>query len=128
YAPNVWMHEKRILFPTFSILGSHLSNAHQAEEVVRLIDAGALAIHPPVVRGWEELAEQHQLMHENRHAGTTTIRVGAGAALGGARPAREVYEAWGSRFVDGRAVHLRLDPVAPGREERVALVTIDSPP
>ena len=128
YAPNVWMHEKRILFPTFSILGSHLSNAHQAEEVVRLIDAGALAIHPPVVRGWDDLAEQHQLMHENRHAGTTTIRVGAGPALDGARSAREVYEAWGSRFADGRAVHLRLDPVAPGREERVALVTIDSPP
>jgi acrylyl-CoA reductase (NADPH)/3-hydroxypropionyl-CoA dehydratase/3-hydroxypropionyl-CoA synthetase len=128
YAPNVWMHEKRILFPTFSILGSHLSNAHQAEEVVRLIDAGALAIHPPAVRGWEELAEQHQLMHENRHAGTTTIRVGAVSALDGARSAREVYEAWGSRFVDGRAVRLRLDPVAPGREERIALVTIDSPP
>ncbi len=85
YAPNVWMHEKRVLFPTFSILGSHLSNAHQAEEVVRLIDAGALAIHPPVVRGWDDLAEQHQLMHENRHAGTTTIRVGAGPALDGAR-------------------------------------------
>src|SRR4030095_4974092 len=101
YAPNVWMHEKRILFPAFSILGSPLSNAHQAEEVVRLIDAGALAIHPPAVRGWEDLAEQHQLMHETRHAGTTTIRVGAVPALDGARSAREVYEAWGSRFVDG---------------------------
>ena len=42
YAPNVWMHQKRVLFPTFAILGSHLSNAQQAEEVVRLLDAGAL--------------------------------------------------------------------------------------
>ena len=49
YAPNVWMHQKRVLFPGFAILGSHLSNAHQAEEVVRLIEAGALAIHPPAV-------------------------------------------------------------------------------
>ena len=32
YAPNVWMHQKRVLFPTFAILGSHLSNAHQASE------------------------------------------------------------------------------------------------
>src|SRR5207247_707838 len=32
YAPNVWMHGKRVLHPTFSVLGSHLSNAHQDEE------------------------------------------------------------------------------------------------
>ncbi len=31
YAPNVWMHQKRVLFPGFAILGSHLSNAHQAD-------------------------------------------------------------------------------------------------
>jgi len=128
YAPNVWMHEKRILFPTFSILGSHLSNAHQAEEVVRLLDAGALAAHPPAVHAWDELGECHQAIHENRHAGTMTVRVGAGPALDAARTAREVYEAWGSRFLDGRAVRVRLDPVRPGAPERVALVTIDSPP
>jgi enoyl-CoA hydratase/carnithine racemase len=128
YAPNVWMHEKRILFPTFSILGSHLSNAHQAEEVVRLLDAGALAVHPPEVRGWDELAECNQAIHENRHSGTITVRVGASATLDGARTARQVYEAWGSRFVDGRAVRVRLDPVRPGGRDLVALVTIDSPP
>ena len=128
YAPNVWMHQKRVLFPEFSILGSHLSNAHQADEVVRLVDAGALAIHPPAVHAWEELAEAHQAIHENRHAGTLTVRVGATAALDGARAARHVYEAWGSRFVDGKAVRMRLDPVRAGRPELVALVTIDVPP
>jgi acrylyl-CoA reductase (NADPH)/3-hydroxypropionyl-CoA dehydratase/3-hydroxypropionyl-CoA synthetase len=128
YAPNVWMHQKRVLFPGFAILGSHLSNAHQAEEVVRLIDAGALAIHPPQVHPWEELAEAHQAIHENRHAGTLAVRVGAGPALDGARTARQVYEAWGSRFVDGKAVRIRLDPVRAGLPERVALVTIDVPP
>jgi enoyl-CoA hydratase/carnithine racemase/NADPH:quinone reductase-like Zn-dependent oxidoreductase len=128
YAPNVWMHEKQILFPTFSILGSHLSNAHQAEEVVRLLEAGALAVHPPAIHGWDELAECHQAIHENRHSGTMTVRVGAGPALDAARTAREVYEAWGSRYVDGRAVRVRLDPVRPGAAERVALITIDSPP
>jgi acrylyl-CoA reductase (NADPH)/3-hydroxypropionyl-CoA dehydratase/3-hydroxypropionyl-CoA synthetase len=128
YAPNVWMHQKRVLFPSFAILGSHLSNAHQADEVVRLIDAGALAIHPPTIHAWDELAEAHQAIHENRHAGTLTVRVGATAALDGVRAARRVYEAWGSRFVDGKTVHARIDPVRRGRPELVALVTIDAPP
>jgi enoyl-CoA hydratase/carnithine racemase/NADPH:quinone reductase-like Zn-dependent oxidoreductase len=128
YAPNVWMHQKRVLFPSFAILGSHLSNAHQAEEVVRLLDAGALAIHPPAVHTWDDLAEAHQAIHENRHAGTLTVRVGATPALDGLHAARQVYEAWGSRFVDGKAVRVRIDPVRPGLPERVALVTIDVPP
>jgi len=128
YAPNVWMHGKRVLFPTFAILGSHLSNAHQADEVVRLIDGGALAIHPPAIHDWDGLAEAHQAIHENRHAGTLTVRVGATAALDEARAARRVYEAWGSRFVDFSRVRVRIDPVRPGRPERVALVTIDWAP
>jgi acrylyl-CoA reductase (NADPH)/3-hydroxypropionyl-CoA dehydratase/3-hydroxypropionyl-CoA synthetase len=128
YAPNVWMHGKRVLFPGFAILGSHLSNAHQADEVVRLLDGGALALHPPAVHPWEELAEAHQTIHDNRHAGTLAVRVGAGPELDGARTARQVYAAWGSRFVDGPTVRVRLDPVRAGRPELVALVTIDAPP
>ena len=128
YAPNVWMHQKRVLFPAFEILGSHLSNAHQADEVVRLIDGGALSIHAPAVHDWAALAEAHQTIHDNRHAGTLAVRVGAGAALDGARTAREVYAAWGSRFLDGTAVRVRFDPVRRGHPETVALVTIDSPP
>jgi enoyl-CoA hydratase/carnithine racemase/NADPH:quinone reductase-like Zn-dependent oxidoreductase len=128
YAPNVWMHQKRVLFPNFAILGSHLSNAQQAEEVVRLLDAGALTTQPPAVEPWDALAEANQAIHENRHAGTITTRVGATAALDEARTARQVYEAWGSRFVDGKAVRVRIDPVRPGAPARVALVTIDVPP
>ncbi|HEY3065311.1 MAG TPA: enoyl-CoA hydratase-related protein [Methylomirabilota bacterium] len=128
YAPNVWMHQKRVLFPAFAILGSHLSNAWQAEEVVRLIDAGALAVAPPAVGRWEELADANQTIAENRHTGTLAVRVGAGPSLDGARTVREVYGAWGSRFVDGSVVRARLDPVRPGFPELVALVTIDSPP
>ena len=128
YAPNVWMHEKRVLFPTFAVLGSHLSNAHQAEEVVRLLDAGALPPHAPVVHDWTALAECHQLIHENRHAGTLSVRVGARSSLDTARRAREIYTAWGSRYLDGATVRLRLDPVRPGAEDLVALITVDSPP
>ena len=128
YAPNVWMHGKRILFPSFAILGSHLSNAHQAEMCVRLIDAGALTIHRPAIHAWEELAEANQALYENRHTGTMTVRVGATASLDGARTARQVYEAWGSRFLDGKTVRARIDPVRRGAPEMVALLTVDSPP
>ena len=128
YAPNVWMHQKRVLFPTFAILGSHLSNAHQAEECTRLLDAGALPVQSPAIHPWEELAEANQALHENRHAGTLTIRVGATPGLDAARTPRQVFEAWGSRFVEGRTVRARVDPVRPGRPESIALVTIDSPP
>ncbi|MBI1847738.1 MAG: AMP-binding protein [Candidatus Rokubacteria bacterium] len=128
YAPNVWMHQKRVLFPTFAILGSHLSNAWQAEEVVRLLDAGALAVHRPVIEPWERLAEATQAIYENRHAGTITVRVGATAALDGARTARAVWEAWGARFLDGQTVRVRLDAVRPGARQIAALVTVDAPP
>jgi len=125
YAPNVWMHQKRIFFPGFAILGSHLSNAHQAEQVVRLIDGGALRIHAPALHAWDDTAEAHQAMHENRHSGTLAMRVGATAALDGAHSARQVYEAWGSRFFDAKSVRVRFDPVG---SDLVATVTIDSPP
>jgi enoyl-CoA hydratase/carnithine racemase/NADPH:quinone reductase-like Zn-dependent oxidoreductase len=128
YAPNVWMHEKRVLFPSFAILGSHLSNAHQADSCVRLIDAGALGIHRPAVHAWDELAEANQALYENRHTGTMTIRVGATGGLDAARTARQVYEAWGSRFLDSKTVRARIDPVRAGASELVALVTVDSPP
>jgi enoyl-CoA hydratase/carnithine racemase len=95
---------------------------------VRLLDAGALTTQPPAVESWEGLAEANQAIHENRHAGTITVRVGATGALDAARTARQVYEAWGSRFVDGEAVRVRIDPVRPGAPARVALVTIDAPP
>jgi len=128
YAPNVWMHQKRILFPTFAILGSHLSNAHQAAQIVQLLDGGALRVHAPAIHAWDEMAEANQAISENRHAGTLAVRVGATAALDGARSVRAVYEAWGSRFIDASTVRVRIDPVRPGFPDLVALVTIDSPP
>src|SRR5256885_4180384 len=57
-----------------------------------------------------------------------TVRVGAAASLDGARTARQVYEAWGSRFLDGKTVRARIDPVRRGAPEMVALLTVDSPP
>ena len=85
-------------------------------------------MHSPEVHAWDDLAEANQALHENRHAGTLTVRVGATEALDTARTARQVYEAWGSRFLDGKTVRARIDPVRRGAPELVALVTLDSPP
>src|SRR5262249_12266130 len=41
---------------------------------------------------------------------------------------RDVFEAWGSRFLDLRSVRVRLDPMRPGFPELIALVSIDAPP
>src|SRR5206468_2900233 len=73
-------------------------------------------------------AAANQALYENRHSGTMTIRVGATASLDAARTARQLYEAWGSRFLDGKTVRARIDPVRRGAPELVALVTLDSPP
>src|SRR2546430_474267 len=93
YAPNVWMHGKRVLFTTFAVLGSHLSNAHQAQECARPVDAGALAVHSPEVHAWDDLAEANHTLHENRHSGTLTARPRATEALDTARPARHAHPA-----------------------------------
>src|SRR5439155_582527 len=106
YAPNVWMHGKRVLFPTFSVLGSHLSNAHQAEECARLVDAGVLAVHSPEIHACDDLAEANHAPRENRHSGTLTVRVGAKGArrLGGRglRARRRKRAADGLRLAGGR--------------------------
>ena len=70
YAPNVWMHQKRVLFPT-------LRDPRQPS-LQRPPGRGGRAAarrrrarrrtRPPCTT-WDELAEAHQAIHENRHAG-----------------------------------------------------------
>ena len=59
----------------------------QADEVVRLLDAGALTTQPPAVESWDALAEANQAIHENRHAGTITVRAW-GPPVRSTRPGR----------------------------------------
>src|SRR3989442_4169897 len=87
-----------------------------------------MKIPRPGIHAWEERGGANKALYETRHTGTMTVRVGAAASLDGARTARQVYEAWGSRFLDGKTVRARIDPVRPGAPELVALVTLDSPP
>ena len=66
----LWMKQKEIL-------GSHFANAWECTKANQLIDDGL--IRPVLWRtmGFEQVAEAHQLMHENKHLGKIAILVGA---------------------------------------------------
>ncbi|HEY5143937.1 MAG TPA: crotonyl-CoA carboxylase/reductase [Solirubrobacteraceae bacterium] len=66
----LWMRQKEIL-------GSHFANAWECTLANKLIDDGL--IRPVLWRtmGFDQVAEAHQLMHENKHAGKISVLVGA---------------------------------------------------
>ena len=68
----LWMRQKQIL-------GSHFANAYEAMKANQLIEQGL--IRPVLWRtmGFEGVADAHQLMRENKHAGKISILVGAEA-------------------------------------------------
>jgi len=66
----LWMRQKEIL-------GSHFANAYEATLANKLIDQGQ--IRPVLWRtmGFDQVAEAHQTMRENKHLGKISILVGA---------------------------------------------------
>jgi crotonyl-CoA carboxylase/reductase len=66
----LWMRQKRII-------GSHFANAWECNRANELIESGK--VRPVLWRtlGFEQVAEAHQLMYENRHLGKIAILVGA---------------------------------------------------
>jgi acrylyl-CoA reductase (NADPH)/3-hydroxypropionyl-CoA dehydratase/3-hydroxypropionyl-CoA synthetase len=93
FAPQIWMRQRRIFMPTVNIWGTHLSNAY---EIVRLndeISAGLLEVTEPMLCDWDKLAEAHQAMWENRHAGATYV-VNHALPRAGLKSKEELYEAW----------------------------------
>jgi crotonyl-CoA carboxylase/reductase len=66
----LWMRQKQII-------GSHFANAWEATRANELIEQGH--IRPVLWRtmGFEQVAEAHQLMRENKHLGKISILVGA---------------------------------------------------
>jgi crotonyl-CoA carboxylase/reductase len=66
----LWMKQKEIL-------GSHFANAYECLKANELIESGA--IRPVLWRtlGFDGVAEAHQLMRDNKHAGKISILVGA---------------------------------------------------
>jgi acrylyl-CoA reductase (NADPH)/3-hydroxypropionyl-CoA dehydratase/3-hydroxypropionyl-CoA synthetase len=96
YAPQVWTRQRRILMPTASILGTHLCNAYEVVRMNEMVDAGLLEVTDPTVVPWTGLAEAHQAMWDNRHAGATYVVNHALPALG-LRTIEQLYEAWAAQ-------------------------------
>ncbi|MUV85219.1 AMP-binding protein [Natronomonas sp. CBA1123] len=96
YAPQVWMRQREIHMPTASILGSHLSNAYEVQQLNAAIDAGALDITTPELVDWEDLPEAHQAMWDNEHDAESYV---ANHALptDGLRTRDELFKAWGRK-------------------------------
>ena len=81
----LWMRQKRII-------GSHFANAWECHRANELIEAGK--VRPVLWRtlGFDQVAEAHQLMYENKHLGKIAILVGAeseGLGQDSGRPGRD---------------------------------------
>jgi crotonyl-CoA carboxylase/reductase len=66
----LWMKQKEIL-------GSHFANAYECMRANQLMAEGKIRPVLSKSMGFEGVPEAHQMMHENRHSGKITIRVGA---------------------------------------------------
>ncbi|MBI3185946.1 MAG: crotonyl-CoA carboxylase/reductase [Myxococcales bacterium] len=67
---HLWMRQK-------SILGSHFSNAYQAERANELVHDGRIATVVDQVFPFEATAQAHAVMAANRHAGKLVVNVQA---------------------------------------------------
>jgi crotonyl-CoA carboxylase/reductase len=68
--PYLWMRQKEII-------GSHFANAWECTKANQLIDDGLIKPVLWKTMGFEDVAQAHQLMHENKHAGKIAVLVGA---------------------------------------------------
>ncbi len=66
----LWMRQKEII-------GSHFANAWQCTKANQLIDDGLIRPVLWKTMEFDQVAEAHQLMHENKHLGKIAILVGA---------------------------------------------------
>ncbi len=66
----LWMKQKEIL-------GSHFANAYECMRANQLMAEGKVRPVLSQAMGFEGVPEAHQMLHENRHSGKITIRVGA---------------------------------------------------
>jgi crotonyl-CoA carboxylase/reductase len=66
----LWMRQK-------SIIGSHFSNAHQADRANQLMMEGKIKPVLDKVFPFDEIPEAHQLMADNKHKGKLCIRIQA---------------------------------------------------
>jgi acyl-coenzyme A synthetase/AMP-(fatty) acid ligase/enoyl-CoA hydratase/carnithine racemase/NADPH:quinone reductase-like Zn-dependent oxidoreductase len=112
YAPQVWMRQRRVHFPDFEIVGSHMGNPQQGREVIDWIAQGLVPIAPPRVYASDEAPRAFQEMHDNAASGSFVIHLSAPAR--GLATEREVDEANGATFWDEKYVTVRLDALERG--------------
>jgi acrylyl-CoA reductase (NADPH)/3-hydroxypropionyl-CoA dehydratase/3-hydroxypropionyl-CoA synthetase len=93
YAPQVWMRQRRILMPSAEIRGTHLNTAREFAEMQERIAAGMGDVIAPVTVPLTDIAEAHQAMWENRHAGVNYVAVHNLPRLG-LKTRDELYRAW----------------------------------
>jgi acrylyl-CoA reductase (NADPH)/3-hydroxypropionyl-CoA dehydratase/3-hydroxypropionyl-CoA synthetase len=101
YAPQVWMRQRRILMPSAEIRGTHLNTAREFAEMQERIAAGMIDVMPPVAVALPEIAEAHQAMWENRHAGANYVAT-HGLPRSGLKTRDELYRAWAIREAEQR--------------------------
>jgi acrylyl-CoA reductase (NADPH)/3-hydroxypropionyl-CoA dehydratase/3-hydroxypropionyl-CoA synthetase len=101
YAPQVWMRQRRIIMPTAEIRGTHLNTAREFAEMQERIAAGMIDVTPPVPVPLEEIAQAHQAMWENRHAGANYVAIHALPRVG-LKTRDELYRAWAIRDAEAR--------------------------
>lgn len=97
YAPQVWTRHRRIYMPSANIWGTHLSNAAEVAQLNDDIAAGLLQVGEPVVVAWEEIAEAHQAMWENRLTGAIYV-VNHALPRTGLTSKDELYQAWAEQM------------------------------
>jgi crotonyl-CoA carboxylase/reductase len=66
----LWMRQKQII-------GSHFANAWECKKANELIEQNLIRPVLWKTMGFEQVAEAHQLMHENKHLGKISVLVGA---------------------------------------------------
>jgi acrylyl-CoA reductase (NADPH)/3-hydroxypropionyl-CoA dehydratase/3-hydroxypropionyl-CoA synthetase len=101
YAPQVWMRQRRIVMPSAEIRGTHLNTAREFAEMQERIAAGMIDVIPPVTVSLPEIAEAHQAMWENRHAGANYVAT-HGLPRSGLKTRDELYRAWAIREAERR--------------------------
>ncbi|MFT7287904.1 MAG: acrylyl-CoA reductase (NADPH)/3-hydroxypropionyl-CoA dehydratase/3-hydroxypropionyl-CoA synthetase [Halieaceae bacterium] len=101
YAPQVWMRQRRILMPSAEIRGTHLNTAREFAELQERIAGGMIDVIPPVNIDLCDIAEAHQAMWENRHAGANYVATHA-LPRPGLKTRDELYRAWTLREAEKR--------------------------
>jgi acrylyl-CoA reductase (NADPH)/3-hydroxypropionyl-CoA dehydratase/3-hydroxypropionyl-CoA synthetase len=99
YAPQVWMRQRSILMPSATILGTHLCNAAEVVGLNSMINSGVVKVPEPYLGAWDDTAELHQAMWQNRlpeaTGGAVKTVINHALPMPGLKTRDELLAAWG---------------------------------